>query len=45
MISSELHRAGRPGGLSSGYLRILLALVLEVSYHRSLQDVLLYLQK
>ena len=43
IISSELFRAGRPDGLSSGYLRILWALVLRLGSHRC--DIWFDLQK
>ena len=42
-ICIHLYRAGRPGGLFSGYLQILLALVLEFDSHCC--EILFYLQK
>ena len=33
ITSSELYRTGRPGGLSSGYVRVLLAWELECDSH------------
>lgn len=43
MINCELYGAGRHGGLSSGYLRMLFALVLVFACHRC--EIWHYLQK